>query len=253
MQSNKKNPKKRTALVLLFVALMSGGVVIYLFSQEGIISHIIGSAISVLVACNFALAPLLFVGPLKTFLKNLFQATEKIYTKWVAISLMSINTFVLSSVIAVALFTPLIQKNLASADPVVGISVLAASIAVLVALIGAYLFIFNQGKYVEAEKRILSNLDARVARYEERTEKSKNAIEQIIESKKKNFLNPGISFHYADHKQIKIFYDITFKEATIESVISERTGEISGQVKGSIYESSLIFLKPFPRQEREKE
>src|SRR5258708_38340080 len=112
MQSNKKNPKKRTALVLLFVALMSGGVVIYLFSQEGIISHIIGSAISVLAACDLALAPLLLVGPFKTLLKNVFQAKEKSYTKWVAISLISINTFVLLSVIAAALFTPLSQENI---------------------------------------------------------------------------------------------------------------------------------------------
>lgn len=75
-------------------------------------------------------------------------------------------------------------------------------------------------------KNVLSDLKTN------RGESSK--IEKIIDEKKKSFLNPSISFHYADHKQIKVFYDITFKEATIESLVSEVTGEASGQIKGSI-------------------
>jgi hypothetical protein len=69
-------------------------------------------------------------------------------------------------------------------------------------------------------------------------QKDEAPIDKIIESKKKSFINPGISFHYADYKQIKIFYDITFKQAIIESMTSERSGEVGGQVKGSI--SSII-------------
>jgi hypothetical protein len=99
---------------------------------------------------------------------------------------------------------------------------------------GAY-FAFNRwtdDRTDELQKRIEYELRAVSSAVNKSLSKIK--IEQIIDEKKQRFLNPGISFHYADHTQIKIFFDITFKEATIESLISERTGEMSGQVKGSV-------------------
>jgi len=99
---------------------MTLGVTAYLLSQEGVISHIIGSALGVLAVCDFALAPMLLVGPFKTLLKNVFSAAEKSYIKWVAISLLIVNIAVFISVMAAAIFTPLIQENIFKAAPITG-------------------------------------------------------------------------------------------------------------------------------------
>jgi hypothetical protein len=101
-------------------------------------------------------------------------------------------------------------------------------------------------KYVQMQAESERNFQEQVRKTLQSTlDKSldKSKTEQLIDEKKRHFLNPGISFHYADHTQINIFFDITFKEAIIESLISERTGEISGEIKGSIakvIEGSII-------------
>jgi hypothetical protein len=67
------------------------------------------------------------------------------------------------------------------------------------------------------------------------SETSTNRIEKIISDKAQKFLNiPNISFQFANHEQIKSFYDEYFKEPTIESLVSEITGETSGDIKGSL-------------------
>jgi hypothetical protein len=60
-------------------------------------------------------------------------------------------------------------------------------------------------------------------------------IEDIIDEKRRRFLDtPSISFHFADKEQIRSFYDDYFKEPTLESLVSEITGEVGGQVKASL-------------------
>lgn len=60
-------------------------------------------------------------------------------------------------------------------------------------------------------------------------------IEKIVAEKKQKFLNiPNISFQFANHERIKDFYDVYFNEPTIESMISEVSGEHNGNIKGSV-------------------
>lgn len=63
----------------------------------------------------------------------------------------------------------------------------------------------------------------------------KRKVAESIEAKRSNFLNiPNISFHYADKDQITSFYNDYFREPTIESLVSEMTTELSGDVKGKL-------------------
>lgn len=76
-----------------------------------------------------------------------------------------------------------------------------------------------------------------VRRYNSRpaTQRPLSRIEEIIITKKQKFLDePSISFHFANHEQIRDFYDQYFKEPTIESLVSEITGEVDGSVSGKI-------------------
>jgi hypothetical protein len=60
-------------------------------------------------------------------------------------------------------------------------------------------------------------------------------IEKIVAEKKQKFLNiPNISFQFANHEQIRDFYNAYFKEPMIESAVSEVSGEYSGNIKGGV-------------------
>jgi hypothetical protein len=60
-------------------------------------------------------------------------------------------------------------------------------------------------------------------------------LERILAEKKERLLGiPNVSFHFVDREQVQSFYNDYFKEPTIDSLVSEITGEISSQVKGSI-------------------
>lgn len=60
-------------------------------------------------------------------------------------------------------------------------------------------------------------------------------LEIVVAEKRQKFLNiPNISFQFANHEQIRDFYNVYFKEPAIESVISEISGEQSGNIKGSV-------------------
>jgi hypothetical protein len=75
---------------------------------------------------------------------------------------------------------------------------------------------------VKTEKLLQSNTTAK-------------RIEDIINEKKQRFLDtPSISFHFADKEQIQNFYNDYFKEPTLESLVSEISGETNGQIKASI-------------------
>ena len=64
--------------------------------------------------------------------------------------------------------------------------------------------------------------------------KLKQSIE-AIDQKKEHFLNiPTISFHYSNDDEIENFYNDYFKEPTIEQIISEKTSEVGGKVKGGV-------------------
>ncbi len=107
-------------VIFLAIAIMTLGAIAYLFSLAGVISRIIGYGVALLAGCDFALAPLLLVGPFKTFLRNIFSATEKNYTKWVAISLLIVNIAVFMTVVAATVFTPLIQANIFKSANITG-------------------------------------------------------------------------------------------------------------------------------------
>ena len=69
----------------------------------------------------------------------------------------------------------------------------------------------------------------------ERREPEKKTIEQTIEKKKRRFSNvTSVSFHFVDKDEIESFYNDTFREPTLESLISEITGEVTGEVKGGL-------------------
>jgi len=69
----------------------------------------------------------------------------------------------------------------------------------------------------------------------EQSETDRKTIVEIIKEKKERFSNvTSVSFHFVDKDEIENFYNDTFREPTIESLVSEITGEITGGVKGSI-------------------
>lgn len=83
----------------------------------------------------------------------------------------------------------------------------------------------------EKEREFLQRERERI----ERHEPDKKTIAEIIEEKKKRFSNvTSVSFHFVDKNEIENFYNDTFREPTLESLVSEITGEISGEVKGSL-------------------
>lgn len=137
---------------------------------------------------------------------------------------------------AILFSTQIFPRSLASFVSASGLGVLGALLSGLAVFAGYAVPTFSSFRKTldKSEIDIKTLVRTQEALSKVLDKRSKNAIEEIIESKKKVFLNPGISFHYADHKQIKVFYDITFKEAIVESVVSERAGETSGQIKGSI-------------------
>lgn len=64
-----------------------------------------------------------------------------------------------------------------------------------------------------------------------RTRQPDNAIDK----KKEELSNiAAISFHFANQDQIRSFYNDYFKEPTIEQLVSEKSSELSGDVRGSL-------------------
>jgi uncharacterized MnhB-related membrane protein len=117
-----QNRVKRWARIVIFLSILLfiAGAIVYLFSQEGIISHILGSALSILAACDLALGPALLGGPLKTFFTDMLQTTEKVYAKWTIVCLLSVNILVLLITVFSALFLPLIQADIFKTESISG-------------------------------------------------------------------------------------------------------------------------------------
>jgi len=70
---------------------------------------------------------------------------------------------------------------------------------------------------------------------EVRRKAEKKTIKDIIEEKKRRFSNvTSVSFHFVDKDEIEGFYNDTFREPTLESLISEMTGEVTGEVKAGL-------------------
>lgn len=64
---------------------------------------------------------------------------------------------------------------------------------------------------------------------------SRSATSEAIDKKKEAFLNiANISFHFANNDQIAGFYNDYFQEPTIEQIVSEITGETTGEAKVQI-------------------
>lgn len=65
-----------------------------------------------------------------------------------------------------------------------------------------------------------------------RLEARTNTLEEIIEQKRLRFQNiTGISFHFVDREAVLNFYSDTFREPTIESLVTELVGELNGEIK----------------------
>jgi hypothetical protein len=58
---------------------------------------------------------------------------------------------------------------------------------------------------------------------------------EIVEEKKEKFQNTtSISFHYVDEGEVRNFYNDTFREPTVESLVTEIAGEVTGEVKSGL-------------------
>jgi hypothetical protein len=94
----------------------------------------------------------------------------------------------------------------------------------------------------ELRYRYFRELELRdLARREQEDRRSKSVganekrLEDIIKEKRDRFLNiPNVAFHFADDDQIRNFYNDYFKEPTVASLVSEMTGGLDAQIKGSI-------------------
>ena len=71
-------------------------------------------------------------------------------------------------------------------------------------------------------------------KYQEQDSGSRR-LADIIEKKKARFLSiPSVSFHFSDAEQIRSFYDDYFSEPRVSGLVDEMTGEVAGQIKGTI-------------------
>jgi len=90
-------------------------------------------------------------------------------------------------------------------------------------------------RHIQTEMRIEHERLLHEVENLKRREPDKKTILEIIEEKKKRFSNvTSVSFHFVDKDEIENFYNDTFREPTLESLVSEITGEITGEVKGGI-------------------
>ena len=88
-------------------------------------------------------------------------------------------------------------------------------------------------RYFRRQERLYDEM--RYREQAERPESQKKTIAEIIEEKKERFSDvTSVSFQFVDKDEIESFYNDTFREPTIESLISEMTGEVTGEVKGGL-------------------
>ena len=116
----------------------------------------------------------------------------------------------------------------------------------IIFVIGIYFYFYksrNRRYLYERERELFHRQEYELMRrnreiFERHTfgdEKESSTIESIIREKKKRFSDvSGVSFHFVDKSEVESFYNDTFREPTLQSLISEITGEISAEVKGSI-------------------
>lgn len=92
----------------------------------------------------------------------------------------------------------------------------------------------SEERYFKAREYFFENERNRIAHLDKR-EPEKKTITEIIEEKKKRFSGiTSASFHFVDKGEIENYYNDTFREPTLESLVSEITGEINSEVKGSL-------------------
>lgn len=67
------------------------------------------------------------------------------------------------------------------------------------------------------------------------TSDTKSVLGKIIGEKKVKFLKlPTVAFHYVDKETIKTSYDDRFNEPTVASMVSEKTGNTSAELKANL-------------------
>lgn len=69
----------------------------------------------------------------------------------------------------------------------------------------------------------------------ERDKSEQKTLAEIVEEKKKKFQNiTGISFHFVDEGEVTNFYNDTFKEPTVQSLVAEIATQVTGEVKAGL-------------------
>lgn len=112
---------------------------------------------------------------------------------------------------------------------------LIASLSAAVILTGYSLYVIFRMRYRLSQWKRHVDRDWMRRRELLDIEAAQGTIETIIRDKKERFSNVGgVSFHFADKEEIKSFYNDTFREPTLESLVSEITGGISTETKGGL-------------------
>jgi hypothetical protein len=71
--------------------------------------------------------------------------------------------------------------------------------------------------------------------FAERGKSEQKTLAEIVAEKKKKFQNiTSISFHFVDEGEVTNFYNDTFKEPTVESLVTEIAGQVTSEVKAGI-------------------
>ena len=147
-----------------------------------------------------------------------------IYQKWYLIIL----SFLVIAISVIATYYIWTTSNISN---LLIFSIIALTICFII-------FVLVYRLYYKVYNTANNKLDAlatTVKQLSDRTDPSGSKIEIIIDEKRKKFINiPSISFHYADHIQIKDFYNYYFKEPTIESLVSEISGEASSEIRANL-------------------
>lgn len=107
-------------------------------------------------------------------------------------------------------------------------------------LIGVLLIlVYLLFKSIKVRQELNKDLKQKVIRLGQKIVETRNSQEktlpEILQEKKERISNvTSVSFHFIDKEEIKNFYNDTFQEPSIESLVSEITGELSGEIKTSL-------------------
>ncbi|MBU0516991.1 MAG: hypothetical protein KJ621_19725 [Proteobacteria bacterium] len=124
------------------------------------------------------------------------------------------------------------------------ISIVGAALGLVTALIAVFIFgRYNArsaikdlyfSKYLERERfeMMERERDILMERFWESRQRQTKSVEEIIKEKRESIKKiSSVSFHFINLEEVESFYNDTFREPTIENLISEVTSDISGDLK----------------------